>query len=515
MNNFIAGVSKLIKFFASLYFFMVAVGGIIVYPDNNASIVLLFIICFYALGVFIIKIDTRTSYERSIDKNKCNKSYGIRSISIKQFIIAFIFIFISFIASFQYNKNENILLLIIIFAFYIVGTVILLKKEKNISVQTPLFTSVKQKEYNPIGGMRHFYLHQQGLPTGIDKEGIFDFFLCKDKIVILCEPYEIVINKEELKDIYYQNFKGERVLRTSKLKYSKNIISEYFYGVIYYIRMILPKFDEYMEKSDYKMIIKYTSKEGVLKEISFNCKGNLKYSYGIRKFCEEVGKALLGEEELQIVEQETIKKINIRTKTKVGIGLLILSILGFLSFIIDTSNKEPIYPSIMFLIIGVLTLLINPKSKEEISERLRQSEYERFIKTGKLIKNKMGATKGIYVGWDRMLITHIEGLPIASGIGCEIYYRDGYYEIKGAGFTFRIDMDKITDISIKDHTYSNGRSSTSYMIITYLNEGMIRWIRLSYRSSENLKAKEWKILFDYDKYLKENNNFNNENTYHI
>lgn len=190
-------------------------------------------------------------------------------------------------------------------------------------------------------------------------------------------------------------------------------------------------------------------------------------------------------------------------------GSMLCIIIGIFSFFICISYIfiKPAYLSSVY--------------REEI---ILKKNQERFIKNIEYIRKKRGASKVTYVDWDRMNVTHIEGLPIASGIGCEIYNREGYYEINGAGFTFRLDMDKITDMSVKDITYRTGRgavagtgsSATSYyMIITYVDEGMICWIRFSYKRGDNSKVKEWKTLFDYEKSLKENNSFNNENTYHI
>lgn len=213
------------------------------------------------------------------------------------------------------------------------------------------------------------------------------------------------------------------------------------------------------------------------------------------------------------------------------IGGCILIVLMLIIISIKTKVVGYLVLGFPFIIIGLIAVLFKVRTKEEDEEWKKYIEKQRedflpnyYRKNYESAKKRVRATKGIYVGWDRMNVTHIEGLPIASGIGCEIYNREGYYEINGAGFTFRLDMDKITDMSVKDITYRTGRgavagtgsSATSYyMIITYVDEGMICWIRFSYKRGDNSKVKEWKTLFDYEKSLKENNSFNNENTYHI
>ena len=184
-------------------------------------------------------------------------------------------------------------------------------------------------------------------------------------------------------------------------------------------------------------------------------------------------------------------------------GSMLCIIIGIFSFFICISYIfiKPAYLSSVY--------------REEI---ILKKNQERFIINIEYIRKKRGASKVTYVDWDRMNVTHIEGLPIASGIGCEIYNREGYYEINGAGFTFRLDMDEITDFSLSYRTYSvttKISETNHYIVLTYMKNGSICWIRLQYKSSGERKVKEWKTLFDYEKSLKENNSFNNENTYHI
>ena len=174
-------------------------------------------------------------------------------------------------------------------------------------------------------------------------------------------------------------------------------------------------------------------------------------------------------------------------------GSMLCIIIGIFSFFICISYIfiKPAYLSSVY--------------REEI---ILKKNQERFIKNIEYIRKKRGASKVTYVDWDRMNVTHIEGLPIASGIGCEIYNREGYYEINGAGFTFRLDMDEITDFSLTYNTYSVGSAApggsraiqTFGIVLTYTQDNIIKWVRLEYNKSDKSKAKEWKILFDYEKF---------------
>ena len=207
------------------------------------------------------------------------------------------------------------------------------------------------------------------------------------------------------------------------------------------------------------------------------------------------------------------------------IGGCILIVLMLIIISIKTKVVGYLVLGFPFIIIGLIAVLFKVRTKEEDEEWKKYIEKQRedflpnyYRKNYESAKKRVRATKGIYVGWDRMNVTHIEGLPIASGIGCEIYNREGYYEINGAGFTFRLDMDEITDFSLSYRTYSvttKISETNHYIVLTYMKNGSICWIRLQYKSSGERKVKEWKTLFDYEKSLKENNSFNNENTYHI
>ena len=197
------------------------------------------------------------------------------------------------------------------------------------------------------------------------------------------------------------------------------------------------------------------------------------------------------------------------------IGGCILIVLMLIIISIKTKVVGYLVLGFPFIIIGLIAVLFKVRTKEEDEEWKKYIEKQRedflpnyYRKNYESAKKRVRATKGIYVGWDRMNVTHLEGLPIASGIGCEIYNREGYYEINGAGFTFRLDMDEITDFSLTYNTYSVGSVApggsraiqTFGIVLTYTQDNIIKWVRMEYHKSDESKAKEWKILFDYEKF---------------
>lgn len=197
------------------------------------------------------------------------------------------------------------------------------------------------------------------------------------------------------------------------------------------------------------------------------------------------------------------------------IGGCILIVLMLIIISIKTKVVGYLVLGFPFIIIGLIAVLFKVRTKEEDEEWKKYIEKQRedflpnyYRKNYESAKKRVRATKGIYVGWDRMNVTHIEGLPIASGIGCEIYNREGYYEINGAGFTFRLDMDEITDFSLTYNTYSVGSVApggsraiqTFGIVLTYTQDNIIKWVRMEYHKSDESKAKEWKTLFDYEKF---------------
>ena len=128
-------------------------------------------------------------------------------------VIKFIVVFIIwFISGMQISKSPDSTFWNFLFLVSgIMGFVILFKKVRTKEEKLPKFTLQMQEKYKPIGGARHLLLKQRGLPPIIKEFTFFDFFLCEDKIVITSEPYEIVIPKEDLKDIKYKNIQGGSV----------------------------------------------------------------------------------------------------------------------------------------------------------------------------------------------------------------------------------------------------------------------------------------------------------------
>ena len=269
-NKFIKGIVKFFKYYFAFYFLVGALGMILFVSQDGFPITFFMFIIFYGIAVLILKFRT---VKNLIQKRNSNEYHENLSRYKNKLIIFSICIAICFILSYQYEVGRYGLATVIT-GFYIVGSVILLKnsKKKIKSKSTSAFTSVKQKQYNPIGGVLNVYLKQQGLPAGIEKEGFFDFFLCRDKIVILSEPYEIIMNKDNLKDIYFQSVIGEREIFESTTDNG--------------------------EAYNYNLIIKYIDKDNFIREYIFTGNDNSKDYNGTRNFCKEVRKEFFGEEEL-------------------------------------------------------------------------------------------------------------------------------------------------------------------------------------------------------------------------
>ena len=123
-------------------------------------------------------------------------------------------------------------------------------------------------------------------------------------------------------------------------------------------------------------------------------------------------------------------------------------------------------------------------------------------------------------------VTHIEGLPIAQNILCQLYYCDDKIVIDGSGTIFNLVLDKIQSIDIsrevklnKQLTSSAGgavaggllfgapgaivggrtkekevRDVKEYLVITYINNNEIKYI--SFDVAYTPKAKEFIKLFN-------------------
>ena len=216
-------------------------------------------------------------------------------------VIKFVVVFIIwFISGLQMSKSpDNTFWNFLFLVSGIMGFVILFKKVRTKEEKLPKFTLQMQEKYKPIGGFRHVYLRQRGLPSIIKEVTFFDFFLCEDKIVIISEPYEIVIPKEDLKDIRYEYIPGGRVQHLSNGSLAGSMVGESMFGTPGAISGAMPRVSTSVVSSDTNMYIRYRSKDNVIKELYFNSKGSVKDYKGIVNFCKETYKRFLAGEELQ------------------------------------------------------------------------------------------------------------------------------------------------------------------------------------------------------------------------
>ena len=81
------------------------------------------------------------------------------------------------------------------------------------------------------------------------------------------------------------------------------------------------------------------------------------------------------------------------------------------------------------------------KAAKEYSDRMKQKEKERIER--ELEK----ARKSVLVN-----VEHIGGLPLAEGSLCDIKLKDTEIIINGGGNKFRLELKKVTDISMKTDT---------------------------------------------------------------
>jgi len=94
-------------------------------------------------------------------------------------------------------------------------------------------------------------------------------------------------------------------------------------------------------------------------------------------------------------------------------------------------------------------------------------------------------------------LTHLEGLPLSSGIACQVISYADRIEINGSGNQFNLSKDKITDICLKSKTetqqylvYRNNikaiKTTKFFLTITYRNEDEIKYV-IFYNSNKLLK----------------------------
>lgn len=108
-------------------------------------------------------------------------------------------------------------------------------------------------------------------------------------------------------------------------------------------------------------------------------------------------------------------------------GIAILAVIG-------TENRiEALTPAIIFFIIGLILIVKKSKSKE------KQQNKEN---AKKLMEDKLKKFNAI----------HEAGLPVSNGTDCMVTYNEDSFIFTGAGNTFNLAFNKITDICIKTDT---------------------------------------------------------------
>ena len=158
------------------------------------------------------------------------------------------------------------------------------------------------EKYNPIHTAEHIILRNKGLPPVISKYTYFDFLLCKDKIVILCDPYEIVIMKEDLNDIHYEFFDKGRVTNVSNGSLVGSMVGESMFGTPGAIMGATPRIQSSKGESGINMIIRYRSKDNIIKTLFFQYvsgSGGFKDFSHVGNLCKEAYKELLSVNDIQ------------------------------------------------------------------------------------------------------------------------------------------------------------------------------------------------------------------------
>ena len=109
--------------------------------------------------------------------------------------------------------------------------------------------------------------------------------------------------------------------------------------------------------------------------------------------------------------------------------------------------------------------------------------------------------------WNCILVHHTSGLPIASGLECKVHYKEGFFQIDGAGNSFVIKNEKITDISVLDSAkrtcrgfgHHAGVDVYYHLIITYKNDMGLSYVKFRIEPFQYWIVRDWKKLFEYEK----------------
>lgn len=122
-------------------------------------------------------------------------------------------------------------------------------------------------------------------------------------------------------------------------------------------------------------------------------------------------------------------------------------------------------------------------------------------------------------------LSHIDGLPLTQGTPCTALRKEEMLEIEGGGAVFRVELNRLTDISVKtdveiQHAYTSSaggavagamlfgalgamiggrtkkkesRTFEYYLIITYLKDGEVSYI--SFRAPDYRRTERFVALF--------------------
>lgn len=112
------------------------------------------------------------------------------------------------------------------------------------------------------------------------------------------------------------------------------------------------------------------------------------------------------------------------------IGISVIALIAEL----PSGKLEVIIPFVIFMLAGLFLLLKKSPSKEEKQQRkiAKQQAKEQQQRT--------------------LIGKHMAGLPLAEGIECRILFDENAITVSGAGNSFRVAYDKITDLAIKTDT---------------------------------------------------------------
>ena len=153
------------------------------------------------------------------------------------------------------------------------------------------------------------------------------------------------------------------------------------------------------------------------------------------------------------------------------------------------------------------------QEKKEQAEAARQEKEEQKRMAMEREKNSLSG------------LSHVDGLPLAQGTPCTALRKEETLEIEGGGAVFRVELNRLTDISVKTdveiqraYTSSAGgavagamlfgalgamvggrtkkkesRTFEYYLIITYLKDGEVSYI--SFRASDYRRTERFAALF--------------------